>query len=75
MAIMVVQLHCFGSLTNWSNYNTNQLSNFSIYDHLSLSTNIICQIAVPIFFAYQAICTPPYLTDINTVELITEKSC
>lgn len=50
MACAVVLLHTPGQYTNWSNYTFRDLRYFSLYDHISLISNIICQIAVPIFF-------------------------
>lgn len=50
MACAVVLLHTPGNYTNWSHYNFNDLRFFTLYDHVSLISNIICQIAVPIFF-------------------------
>ena len=50
MACAVVLLHTPGKYTNWSHYTLDDLKYFSLYDHMSLISNIICQIAVPIFF-------------------------
>ena len=55
MACAVVLLHTPGNYTNWSHYNFNDLRFFTLYDHVSLISNIICQIAVPIFFLISAI--------------------
>ena len=50
MAVAVVYLHAVGSYTNWDHYTKDELCNFTLYDHISLSTNVIFQIAVPLFF-------------------------
>lgn len=50
LACMVVLLHLPGKYTNWSSYSFLDFLSFSIYDYLTLMTNIIGQIAVPVFF-------------------------
>lgn len=50
LACAVVVLHLMGSYTNWTPYDYEDFCRFNVYDHLSVSTNILFQIAVPIFF-------------------------
>ena len=50
LAIAVVFLHLPGKYTNWSEWSWHSWANFSECDILSLSTNVLFQVAVPIFF-------------------------
>ena len=50
LAIAVVFLHLPGQYTNWSEWSWHSWANFSECDILSLSTNVLFQVAVPIFF-------------------------
>lgn len=50
LAIIVVFLHLPGKYTNWSEWSWHNWANFSECDILSLSTNVLFQVAVPIFF-------------------------
>ena len=50
LAIAVVFLHLPGQYTNWSEWSWYSWANFSGCDILSLSTNVLFQVAVPIFF-------------------------
>lgn len=50
LACGVVVLHLMGSYTNWTPYEFKDFCRFTLYDHLSVSTNILFQIAVPVFF-------------------------
>lgn len=50
LAIAVVFLHLPGKYTNWSEWSWHSWANFSGCDILSLSTNVLFQVAVPIFF-------------------------
>ena len=49
LAIAVVFLHLPGKYTNWSEWSWHSWANFSECDILSLSTNVLFQVAVPIF--------------------------
>lgn len=52
LAIAVVFLHLPGQYTNWSEWSWHSWANFSGCEILSLSTNVLFQVAVPIFFLY-----------------------
>ena len=58
LAIAVVFLHLSGQYTNWSEWSWHSWANFSECDILSLSTNVLFQVAVPIFSLFLVISFP-----------------